>query len=137
MKKKSFYILISAMSLISYGWLFFNVQAFKKADIQTINVCFFKNVTSIPCPACGTTTSVVSLLEGEFEQAIMKNPLGIVAAILLLIVPIWLLKDLILQQSSLHTFYIQFENFLRQKYIATSLFAILLVNWVWNILKEL
>ena len=42
---------------------------------QTIwgDVCWFKIVTNIPCPACGLTRASVSLLRGDISKTIEYN----------------------------------------------------------------
>ncbi len=136
MNRKSFYILFSVVCLISYVWLFFNIQS-QSTSTHTLSVCMFKNITSVPCPACGTTTSVLSLLAGDFQQAIMTNPSGIIAAFLLLVIPLWLLNDALFKKASLFNFYVKSENFIKQKYVAALLFTAVLSNWVWTIIKEI
>lgn len=37
--------------------------------------CVFKRLTTIPCPSCGSTRSVVHLSHGDFLSAFVMNPL--------------------------------------------------------------
>jgi hypothetical protein len=50
--------------------------------------CPLRTVTGIPCPFCGTTTSVEATLHGDAGAALAANPLGpaLVAAALALVV---------------------------------------------------
>lgn len=37
-------------------------------------ICYFKNITGIPCPGCGMTRSFLYILKGEFGQAWNLQP---------------------------------------------------------------
>lgn len=53
-------------------------------------LCLFRNLTGLPCPFCGTTRSIGSILQGKFETALALNPLGflvIALAIILVLRP--------------------------------------------------
>ncbi len=136
MKKRSLYILLLGFCLVSYGWLFFNWH--NQASIATSrSTCFFKNVTTVPCPACGTTRSVLAIYEGKIAQAILLNPLGVFAFILLMFTPFWLAYDAIYNKSSLYAVYRRMEIKLKNKFVALPLIAIVFANWIWNIMKGL
>jgi hypothetical protein len=47
--------------------------------------CPLKYLTGIPCPFCGGTRAALALLQGDFHQAVMMNPL---AAGLMLLAPL-------------------------------------------------
>ena len=47
-------------------------------------LCPFRLVTGLPCPGCGLTRSLVSLLHGDVSAAVLFHPLGPVAASVLL-----------------------------------------------------
>ncbi|HET8861576.1 DUF2752 domain-containing protein [Marivirga sp.] len=131
MGRNRLYMLISGVALCSYLWLVFNLSSI------ALNVCFFKQITSLPCPACGTTQSVLLLLDGEFHAALMVNPLGLLALILLVLVPLWVLIDSLAGKSTLHSFYIKTEKQIKNRYIASPLVLFMLINWAWNIMKNL
>jgi hypothetical protein len=136
MKKKSLHLLLIGFCLLSYGWLFTNLQ-FNSSLVASGSICIFKNVTSLPCPACGTTRSVMSIYQGNISQAALYNPLGFLAVIILIIVPFWMLYDVISGKSSLFNAYYKMELQLKSKLIAIPLIGIVLVNWIWNIMKGL
>lgn len=136
MQKRRLYILTLTLCLVSYGWLFFNWQATPPA-VSSSSICLFKNVTTIPCPACGTTRSVLSIYEGNVSQAILFNPMGLFAFIILIIAPLWLTYDVALKRSSFLFVYRAMEFKLKNKLIAVPLVAIVLANWIWNIMKGL
>ena len=53
-----------------------------------VPLCMFKRVFSLPCPGCGLTRSVSSVLHGDFLKSWHYHPLGIffVAVALLFVV---------------------------------------------------
>lgn len=62
-------------------------------DRLPFTVCYFKTLTGLPCPTCGSTRSVGCLVEGDLPAALAMNPLA--AAVILALVP-WALADLAL-----------------------------------------
>jgi hypothetical protein len=99
--------------------------------------CIIKNVTNLPCPACGTTRSVIALSKGEIVEAVHWNPLGFVAAIAMLLIPCWFLYDLLRKKQSLANMYVMSEVYLKNKKVYLPLIILLIINWVWNIQKGL
>lgn len=136
MSKKSLYILILVLSLVSYVWLFLSFS--NQSNAKSLpTICAFKQVSTIPCPACGTTRSVLAILQGGIAEAVMINPLGLLAFLLLIIIPCWIVIDLIRNRSDFYLFYKKAECFVQNKYIASVFIIVILANWVWNIMKEL
>ncbi len=136
-RKRKLYATLLAISAISGAWLLFQqIQQSTKGSLA-FGVCLFKQVTGQPCPACGTTRAVMSLSSGNFWESLCINPLGIVAVLLLSIVPLWIVADLIRKSDSFYRFYLQAENLLKRRYVAIPLIIIILVNWIWNITKQL
>ena len=95
-----------------------------------------KRITNIPCPSCGSTRSVSSLLHGDFAGAIYWNPLGLVVLAIMIFLPIWLAVDLILKKDSLLQSYKSTEKILRKKTVAIPLIILVIINWIWNIYKN-
>jgi hypothetical protein len=114
-----------------YAWIFLNSQI-----KSSVTVCPIKSVTGIPCPSCGTTRSVLALFKGAFHEALWLNPLGIIAALGLLIAPVWILMDTIRSQNTLGNAYYQTQNLLQKPLVFIPLVLLLLINWYWNIHKE-
>jgi len=42
---------------------------------QSLQLCTFKDISGIPCPACGFSRGMLSLLQGNVLQAWLYNPL--------------------------------------------------------------
>lgn len=136
-RKRKLYATLLAISAISGAWLLFQQIQQNTKGSSAFGVCLFKQVTGQPCPACGTTRAVVSLSSGNIWESLCINPLGVVAVLLLSIVPLWIVADLIRKSDSFYRFYRQAESLLKHRYIAIPLIIIILANWIWNITKQL
>ena len=94
-------------------------------------VCIFKNVTGLPCPACGSTRATLLLFHGEFLESILINPFGIITNILILCSIIWLIIDIVKGKETYFPFLKKDWNWK----IKTILLIIIMINWIWNIKK--
>jgi len=100
-------------------------------SIEGHTVCLFKNVTGIPCPACGSTRATIQLLHGEFWHSLLINPFGILTNILITVSVFWMIMDIVKNKET-------FFQFLRQDWnnrIKFFALLIVLINWIWNIEK--
>lgn len=69
--------------------------------IRNITIpCFFKYITNIPCPGCGLTRSILSILNLDLISAIKYNILGIPLFITIILLNIYLIKDIIYSKKS-------------------------------------
>lgn len=68
-------ILISAVLLIIQFWV---IDYFNRQDLLT---CGMKAMFGIPCPGCGGTRAVVSLLRGNLLDAIYYNAFAVYCCI--------------------------------------------------------
>ena len=134
--RNKLYFFLSIACLAGYAWLIFNTFT-ESSSNHNFRVCIFKQITSIPCPSCGSTRSLVSLFNGDFKGAFYWNPLGIVLLGALIIAPIWIGLDLISKKDTLLRFYEKFESTLKQKKVAIPLILLIIINWIWNIYKGL
>ena len=120
--------------LAGFIYLFYNIHTLQS---QTFRVCIIKNVTSYPCPSCGTTRAVTLLLQGRIIESLLLNPFGIVVAIIMTIFPIWILTDIFLKKETFYFWYKKTEATIRKPAIALILILLVLFNWIWNIYKHL
>lgn len=133
---KKIYWILGSLSLIGYAWIGFNAGHIHQHE--TLTLCLFKNVTGIPCPACGTTRSILLLLNGNFMDAFTLNPFGVLAAVLLVIIPGWIAWDILKKKSSLLFMYRLTEQKIQtKKALYLPMIGLTLLNWFWNITKEL
>lgn len=130
--KNKFYFLLSVSCLAGYAWLAYSGMSVS----SSFNPCIFRHVTGIPCPSCGSTRSVLSLINGNILGAIQWNPLGIVLAGILTVSPFWIIYDLIMLKSGLYNTFLKAENFFRNKMVALPSIALILFIWIWNIYKD-
>ncbi|WP_318349878.1 DUF2752 domain-containing protein [Aquipluma nitroreducens] len=136
MVRNRLYVLVSTACATGYIWLFINYHRNISESIEP-GVCLFKRITGIPCPSCGSTRSVLSILKGDFVGALFWNPFGVIIMSILILAPLWILYDIVLRKDSLLQVYNRSEIFLRQKWIAIPLILLVILNWIWNIYKGL
>lgn len=134
--RNKIYALLLMASVAGYGWLYYTL-ANNTNESSSGTVCFLKKMTTIPCPSCGTTRSVILVTKGDFSGALYLNPLGYLAALFLLIIPFWIGYDSVRRSSSLFDFYQKIELQLKKPTIAIPLVVLVLFNWIWNITKGL
>jgi hypothetical protein len=136
LSRNKLYFILFIACFAGYIWLFLNINN-EDSKSKSLNVCFIKNTTNIPCPSCGSTRSIISLSKGHYLEALYFNPLGYLVALILLLSPIWILGDLIMKRKSLYYVYLKIENQLKRPIYAIPFFLFIIINWIWNITKEL
>lgn len=134
MKARGFYWLTSSAVLSGYLWLGIEYYSRKKTAGGN-SLCVVKNITGYPCPSCGSTRSVFELIQGNWQEAAVLNPFGYIMLIILILIPFWLLNDLSFKKPTLFAAYQRAENTIKQRGIAFPLIALVLANWVWNVIK--
>ena len=118
-------------------WLAFRYSQYSSGQMDDASACLVKQVTSIPCPSCGTTRSIFSLLEGNIMGAIQWNPFGIVVLVLMIISPLWIGYDIFFSKDTYAHYYQIAEKHIRTKWFAIPAITLVLANWIWNICKTL
>jgi hypothetical protein len=131
-KSALFYWGLILFVLVGWGWLYWNLDPH-----HSLNICVLKNTTGLPCPACGTTRSLEALLHGEWLTSLVINPLGWLAALGLLVLPLWLMYDGMARQQSLYEWYVFLLQQVQKPRWAIPLAFLIGLNWVWNIWKGL
>lgn len=134
--RNKLYSILFIACLAGYIWLYFSITK-NITEKKSVEVCLIKHVTNIPCPSCGSTRSVISLTKGDFIGALNSNPIGYLVAIVMLIAPIWIITDTIKKTKTLFDFYIKIEIYLKRPKIAIPLILLVIINWIWNIIKVL
>jgi len=121
---------------IGYAWIVM-LHYIKLSNALEPDVCLFKYLTNIPCPSCGSSRSVMAILNGDIHEAVWLNPLGFLILAIMIISPFWITGDVLLNRSSFLHFYQYIEILFKQKRIAIPAIMIVLINWIWNIKKNL
>lgn len=130
--------MVMLASLVGIGWLGIQWRQSLAAPVSAESgVCLFKTVTHIPCPSCGVTRSMVSVLQGDIAASIGWNPLGILVLGMMMICPLWISWDMVRGRSSFLTVFTRIESILRRRSVAVPLIMLVASNWIWNILKDL
>lgn len=137
MTKNKLYLLILFACFLGYSWLLFLKSVTVKNSGLNLTVCIFKRVTSLPCPSCGTTRAVSHLFDGEILNSLYINPFGIIVGIIMIVSPCWIAWDSITKKQTFYNFYIKIEKIIRTKKIAILLIILVILNWIWNINKQL
>jgi hypothetical protein len=135
LNRRNLYFLLITACLTGYVWLYFNIG--RQPEINSADVCMIKHATGIPCPSCGSTRSIISLVQGNFIQSILINPMGLIILLIMLLAPIWILFDLVIRKDTLFKAYNQIESILKKREIAIPLIVLVIINWIWNITKGL
>ncbi|MDY6148079.1 MAG: DUF2752 domain-containing protein [Porphyromonas sp.] len=135
MKYKHPYPTLSALCLLGGLWIIGVAERNNLGEFSFSGVCFFKSVTGYPCPACGTTRSVIALTQGHWVDALWLNPLGFIVLPTLLGLSVWLLFDFLSHRQTLGECYKRIDRLLRRWYIWLPLVLLTLINWGWNLYK--
>lgn len=137
MTGRKLYIVLTGLMLVGYAWLGWNVIE-GSAHSAVPSVCLFKEVTGLPCPSCGTTRALLLLAHGRFRDSFMMNPFGMMLALALVVIPLWIVTDTISRSDSFYRRYMRMEHLLSQnRLLAAGAAAIVALNWFWNITKGL
>lgn len=133
-KVGQFYLLTITLLISGWVWLLYNTYNSHIAFGHTL--CFVRNVTGYPCPACGTTDAGQAILAGRFKEALLINPLGYVALLALMLLPIVAIVDLISGRRYVYGLYTNFDKLMKQRpMLFVIIILLLLINWIWNLYK--
>ena len=130
-----FYGVLLVMLAASYAWIAYN-SVVRAQQAEGISICIVRNVTGVPCPGCGTTRSVVHVLHGEILDAVTTNPLGLLAAGALALLPLWIGADLVRGRASLMHAYAVLNQQLARRAVLVVVVVLVLCLWTWNIYNQ-
>ncbi len=102
-------------------------------DGEGFIVCPFRRVTSLPCPGCGLTTSIVGLLRGEVADALCVNPLGIIALLALVASPFLLA----LKPDKCFEWWSKFEQSTSKGKGLLVLFLVIGLDWLYLLIHSM
>jgi hypothetical protein len=96
---------------------------------HTETLCWFHTITGVPCPTCGSTRAVFSLVHGDVAAALAHNPLlvllmmmGLIGLFVRAITGVW--PKMI-------------SNVLSDRKLAMIVLGALAMNWMYLIVHEL
>jgi len=135
LSRNKLYVILLIACVAGYVWLTMNWLYPPIHHSKETSICLLKHFTNIPCPSCGSTRSLLSILHGNFSEGFYLNPIGYLLLVIMLIAPFWIAFDLIKNSQTLLTFYKQSEVFLSKKTVAVPAILLVLINWAWNIYK--
>lgn len=134
MSKNKLYLFIIVACITGFSYLFYSIHYSRSTSFS---FCMIKNVTSYPCPACGTTRAIQLLINKNWVASLQMNPFGILVILLMLVMPIWIVFDFLTKKNTFLISYQKIETVIRTKWIAALLIILVLLNWIWNIKKGL
>jgi hypothetical protein len=133
MARSRLYSLVAIACLAGYVWLIY-LHTYVGTSKQP-TICMIKSITSVPCPSCGTSRSVIMIMEGNYFDALKMNPLGFIISCILLVCPVWIFADVMMRRNSFLLFYQTIESFIRIKWVTILMIGLVAINWIWNIMK--
>ncbi|MBR5373168.1 MAG: DUF2752 domain-containing protein [Paludibacteraceae bacterium] len=128
--KRAFLLFSVALLLVAYVWLAINMWM---GEGNGFIVCPFRRITSLPCPGCGLTTSILLMLKGEFATAVGLNPMVLLALPMLVVSPILLA----LKADRCYELWCGFEEYVRNGKWGWILFLIIAIDWIYLIISSL
>jgi hypothetical protein len=133
--KVPFYKTIILTILGGYTWLMFSILYTGNRLLFT--GCLIKLITGIPCPSCGITRSIILLINGDFFEALALNPLSIIVAVIMALIPPLVIYDFLGSKLRLFNLYSAIEAKLANRKLAVLLYGLVFLNWIWNLQKGL
>lgn len=94
--------------------------------------CPFALITGLPCPGCGMTRAVQSLIKGDILQSVFHNPLATPTIASILIVLILLILDIVGGTNRLE----KLMNLTWDKKYWIPVAALIIVTWIFNLYKH-
>lgn len=128
-------IKICILILIALGVSYVMLFSFFGFDKLKINSCFLKSLTGIPCVTCGTTRAFSLLLKGEIYESILLNPIALLVFIASISFLFLLVYDFFIGTNILNNLIEKTKLLQMNNRIIIILFLLLILNWIWNIIK--
>jgi hypothetical protein len=130
--KGALYRLVAITCTVIYTWVGFNLTKASITGQFAPEVCLFKRTTGVPCPFCGTTRSIMSILKGEWVQSILLNPLGLILTCIAVILPIWMLVDYLRGANSFYNLFNAIAHRFSFRGFMLLILFIIAMLWVWQ-----
>lgn len=133
MTLRGFYTLSAAGCL--GGWLW-TIGSMASAGQGVWKGCLFKMLLHVPCPSCGATRAVMAVFRGDVVEAFCLNPLGLLLAAGLVLLPVWLLADLLRRRATLYWLFLRMDKLLQRRRVFVVFVCVILVNWAWVLFHQ-
>ncbi len=133
--RNTLYVTATILCLSGYLYLLVIYVLHQVYGIDAFGVCMMKGLTTIPCPSCGSTGAIFSLLKGDVQGALTHNPIGLFLAVIMFITPVWITRDVLFKKETFWRFYQEVQTLFRKKTIVAAFVLLVLANWAWNISK--
>lgn len=104
-----------------------------RGHIVWTTVCPFKLITGIPCPGCGGLRAAQALMQGDILHALWLNPLSVLLIVWAAVSAVWLAVDILRDSNS----YVNLYHRHTPKVLLIIIVAVLVANWIFNIVKGL
>jgi len=137
MSRNRLYPIVILACTMGSIWLWIQSTQSLSSITGETSTCLIKSISGVPCPSCGTTRSIVELLDGNVITSLQWNPMGIIVLLIMLISPVWIMLDVLFKRESFLKFYTRTEYHLKSKWIAIPAIGLVIINWIWNICKGL
>lgn len=95
--------------------------------------CPFKMATGLPCPGCGGLRAFELMTHGHVWEALRLNPLSVILMLFLAASAVWLVADTVRDRRS----WLDFQSRPWTKTATAAAIAVLILNWGWNIYKDI
>ncbi|MBR5696972.1 MAG: DUF2752 domain-containing protein [Paludibacteraceae bacterium] len=128
--KRAFLLFTAILLLSAYLWIAMNMSY---GEGEGFIVCPFRRITTLPCPGCGLTTSILLMLRGEFGQALCTNPLSLIALPVLVLSPLFLL----LKPDRCYSLWCGFEEYVSRGKGLWVLIGVIVAVWLYLIINSL
>lgn len=137
LSKKQLYSIILILSFIAIAWISVHLISWNSERKMSFEVCYFKKATGFSCPSCGSTRAAVSIFKGDFKQALFWNPLGYLLVLIVVVLPPWILVDIVLKKSSFYVYFQKSIQKIKKPKVFSVLICFLIINWIWNLIKNI
>ncbi len=133
--KNKLYTVFFTAAVAGYAFFFYSLHYRSKSS--NLSLCMIKDVTGYPCPSCGSTRAIKLLFQQRWIDSLYMNPFGIIVALMMVIVPLWIFIDVVFKKETFFKWYKKSEAIIKKPRIAIVLILLVLLNWIWNLYKNL
>jgi len=128
-RQKRYYViglLFSALLIGVSAWLTPAKKGYGTHTQLGLPACSFKQLTGVPGPGCGTTTSFAYMSDGQPVEALRANLLGVIFYLLVVLGGLEALINLLFGKISLLSWLVEYVR-LRHVYV---FFTLWILSWI-------